>query len=195
MCCGKVSTRVGDYIRHAKGHNHVDPTKSTYMNLRSGQLRKRAADELDKKRVERSNKRVREVGDVGSGVQRANKLPSINELGFQPTNGINPAEMSSYIHQSSRCTTAVSFTQPVTALVPPSNVAEPRGGFPNNIPAETFYPGSEHHNVDQQRRTEERMPKRTAIGAIGTLLNHDSNTLATGLATTHESLHVSATAS
>jgi hypothetical protein len=67
--------------------------KTTYINQMCDELRKRAADELDLvegeclSRVERSNKRAREVGDVGSrtlGVQNAKlyRVSIMNELSF-----------------------------------------------------------------------------------------------------------------
>ena len=80
--------------------------KTTYINQMCNELRKRAADELDLiegerlPRVERSNKRARDVGDVGSRTSRVqnaklHKVSIIDELGFQPANSIHPLEMSS----------------------------------------------------------------------------------------------------
>jgi hypothetical protein len=115
VCCQHVSRRARDYIRHAERHQDVGTIKTTYINQMCDELRKRAADELDLaeggrlSRVERSNKRAREVRDVGSktsGVQSA-KLHSVgimNELGFQPANGIDPLEMSSLSSHQTRCT-------------------------------------------------------------------------------------------
>ena len=65
-----VSRRARDYIRHAERHQDVGMIKTTYINQICDELRKRALDELDlaERRlyyIERSNKRAREVGDVG----------------------------------------------------------------------------------------------------------------------------------
>jgi hypothetical protein len=104
VCCQHVSRRARDYIRYAERHQDVGKIKTTYINQMCDELRKRATDELDLVErlsyVERGNKRAREVGDIGSrtsGVRRA-KLYGVgvtNELDFQPTNGIDPLEMSS----------------------------------------------------------------------------------------------------
>jgi hypothetical protein len=117
VCCRHVSRRVRDYIRHAERHQDVGMIKTTYINQMCDELRKRAADELDLAegerlpRVERSNKRARDVGDVGSrtsGVQNAklHKVGIMDELGFQPANGIHPLEMSSLSSHQTRCTYA-----------------------------------------------------------------------------------------
>jgi hypothetical protein len=106
VCCQHVSKRARDYIRHAERHKDVGRIKTTYINQMCDELRRRAADELDLAEggrvpcAERSNKRARVVGDVGSrtsGVQGAklHKVDIMNELGFQPANGIDPLNMSS----------------------------------------------------------------------------------------------------
>ncbi len=105
--CQHVSRRARDYIRHAERHQDVGMIKTTYINQMCDELRKRAADELElAEGVERSKKRVRKVGDVGSrtsGVQSAS-VSTMNELGFQPANSINPLEMSSLSSHQKRCT-------------------------------------------------------------------------------------------
>ena len=114
MCCQHVSRRARDYIRHAERHQDAGVIKTAYINQMCDELRKRAANELDLaergclSRVERSNKRVREVEDVGSrtsGAQSAklHRVGIMNELGFQPANGIDPLEMSSLSSHQTRC--------------------------------------------------------------------------------------------
>ena len=80
--------------------------KTIYINQIYNKLYKRAANKLDFVkgeclfRIERSNKRIYEIGDIGSrtlGVQNAKlyKVNIIDEFGFQSTNSINSLEMSS----------------------------------------------------------------------------------------------------
>ena len=104
VCCQHVSRRVRDFIRHAERHQDISTIKATYISNMCDELRKRAADELELaekghvSRLERNNKRAREVGDVGSkatGTLRTklHTVSIVNET--EPANGINPLEMPS----------------------------------------------------------------------------------------------------
>jgi hypothetical protein len=101
----QVSRRVSDYIRHAERHRDVGQPKATYINQMCDELRGLAANELGLtesgrlSRVKRrSKKRAREGEYIDSrtlGAQKARlhtvDMNIMNELCFQPTNGIDPS--------------------------------------------------------------------------------------------------------
>lgn len=95
---------MSDFIRHAERHRDVDQLKAIYINQMCDELRGRAANELGLaesgrlSRLERrSKKRTRDGGYIHSRTLGAQKARSyaldmniMNELGFQPANGICP---------------------------------------------------------------------------------------------------------